>query len=147
MGTPPASLLDAIETRIGRGLREDAEALGLAEATARLLLALPPSSDVTMREVSRVVGRDPSTLTRFVFRARNEGLVEQSRGTEDRRERRLFLTAKGRETREGLLRRRLDRERAVKEAVLANTGLSPDEVDWFLRVLLQGIDAPPAATS
>lgn len=139
MDPPPDSLLDAIETRITAGLREDAEAVGIMEATARLLLALGSADGLPMQEVSRVVGRDPSTVTRFVIRARGKGLVEQRRGTEDRRQRRLYLTPEGRRVRGLLVARRLARARALKEGVLSKTGLSPEEVDWFLRVLLEGL--------
>ena len=136
----PDSLLDAIETRIVEGLRADAEAVRRAEATARVLLALGPGDGVPMREVARRIARDPSTVTRFVIRAVRERLVEQRPGVEDRRERRLHLTPLGQSVRADLLARRLARTEALKDAVLSRTGLSADEVEWFLRVLLGGLE-------
>jgi DNA-binding MarR family transcriptional regulator len=136
----PDSPLDAIETRIVEGLRGDAAAIGRAEATARVLLALGPGDGATMRDVARRIARDPSTVTRFVIRAVRERLVEQRPGTDDRRERRLHLTALGQSVRADLLARRLARTQALKEAVQAKTGLSADEVEWFLRVLHGGLE-------
>jgi MarR family transcriptional regulator, transcriptional regulator for hemolysin len=105
-----------------------------------VLLALGTEGGATMRDVARRIARDPSTVTRFVIRAARERLVEQRPGPDDRRERRLHLTALGQSVRADLLARRLARTQAMKDAVQAKTGLSADEVEWFLRVLHGGLE-------
>jgi DNA-binding MarR family transcriptional regulator len=131
----PESLVDAIETLLADGLREDAQALGRREATARVLLAVGRSEGLSMSEVSRRAARDPSTMTRFVLHAIEEGLVEQRPGTTDRRERLLFLTPSGRAARDALLAARERRADRVRTGTAGRTGLGPDEVDWFLGAL------------
>jgi DNA-binding MarR family transcriptional regulator len=134
----PDSLLDAIETRIGEALRADAEATGRGEAIARVLLALQPDG-LTMGETARRIARDPTTVTRFVEKGEAAGLVVRRPGLEDRRERLVFLTDAGREARSAILARRLARDARLKETVGAKTGLSAEEVEWFLTVLHDGL--------
>ena len=131
----PESLLDGIETQLADGLRLDAEALGRREATARILLALGRTEGIAMGELSRRTARDPSTVTRFVMRATEDGLVEQRPGTHDRRERLLFLTPSGRATRDAILSARAARSARILAGVAGRTGLGPDEVEWFVGAL------------
>lgn len=135
MAYRPESLVDGIETLLADGLRRDADALARREATARVLLALGRSEGIPMGELSRRTARDPSTVTRFVIRATEDGLVEQRTGTVDRRERLLFLTPSGRAARDALLAAREVRTARVRAGVAGRTGLGPDEVDWFLGAL------------
>lgn len=135
MSHAPDSLLDAIETFLADGLRRDAAATRRPESTARVLLALGPDEAVPMGEVARRIARDPSTVTRFVGKATQEGLLEQRPGVEDRRERLLALTAAGRTAREELLRRRRAAAAVVVRGVQARTALGAEEVDWFLGAL------------
>jgi len=111
------SLLDELEALLSDGLRRDAKALRRTEATARVLLALSPAEGIPMRELSRRIARDPSTVTRFAARALREGLVEQTRGDDDRRRRLLALTRDGRALREALLERRRAREATLEVSV------------------------------
>jgi DNA-binding MarR family transcriptional regulator len=143
----PDSLLDAVETHLADGLRRDAALSDRMEATARVLLAVGPQEGVRMRDLAERVARDPSTVTRFVLRATREGLVEQRKGTDDRRERLLHLTAAGRAAREDLLRRRHARTAGISRGVQARTGLGPDEVEWFLRALHAALVEPTTPTS
>ena len=138
----PDSLLDGIETVLADGMRVDAAALGLREATARVLLALGDSGGIPMRELAHRTARDPSTVTRFVLRAAAEGLVEQRPGVEDRRERLLHLTPAGLTARAALLARRSTRTAGIRLGVQARTGLGPDEVDWFLSQLYASLVDP-----
>ena len=131
------SLLDELEGLLSDGLRRDAKAIRRTEATARVLLALAPAEGIPMRELSRRIARDPSTVTRFAARAMREGLVEQTRGEDDRRRRLLGLTREGRVVREALLERRRAREASLKEGVASRTGLAPDAVDWFLAAVAE----------
>src|SRR5262245_41437376 len=135
MAHVPDSIADAIETLLADGLRRDAEHTKRPESTARVLLAVGPAEAVPMGEVARRVARDPSTVTRFVMRASDEGLVERRPSPEDRRERLLALTAAGRSARDELLRRRLAATSAIVRGVQARTGLGADEVAWFLSAL------------
>jgi DNA-binding MarR family transcriptional regulator len=149
MSYSPDSILDAIETFLADGLRRDATATRHPESTARVLLALGPDEAVPMGEVARRIARDPSTVTRFVLKATQEGLLEQQPGVEDRRERLLRLTAVGRTAREDLLRRRRAATALVVRGVQARTALGAEEVDWFLGALHAALVdpvAPPAAT-
>ena len=142
MAHVPDSLLDGIETVLADGMRADAAALGMREATARVLLALGDSGGIPMRELAQRAARDPSTVTRFVLRAAAEGLVEQRPGIEDRRERLLHLTPAGLTARAALLARRSTRTAGIRLGVQARTGLGPDEVDWFLSQLYASLVDP-----
>jgi len=143
----PASLLDGIETILADGMRVDAAALGMREATARVLLALGEAEGIPMRELAQRAARDPSTVTRFVLRAAADGLVEQRPGLEDRRERVLHLTPAGQAARSSLLARRTARTAGIRLGVQARTGLGPDEVDWFLSQLYASlVDRKPATS-
>lgn len=142
MAHVPDSLLDGIETVLADGMRADAAALGMREATARVLLALGDSGGIPMRELAQRAARDPSTVTRFVLRAAAEGLVEQRPGIEDRRERLLHLTPAGLAARAALLARRTTRTAGIRLGVQARTGLGPDEVDWFLSQLYASLVDP-----
>src|SRR5262245_37275994 len=126
-----ADLLHALEIHLARGLAADARAIGRAEATARVLLALEPEEGVPMGEIARRLARDPSTATRFVDRAVAEGLVQREPGA-DRRRRLAFLSATGRQGRERLLALRTARVAELFEAVRAKTGLDAEQVEWFL---------------
>ena len=137
------SLLDALETRLSAGFLRDAVAVGRMEATARVLLAMGPDEGVPMRDLSRRIARDPSTVTRFAERAAREGLVEQRPGTVDRRQRLLHLTPAGRTAREGLLALRRAREALLKDGIAAATGLGASEVEWFLAAVLEGLAVVP----
>jgi len=142
----PESLLDGIETILADGMREDAAALGMREATARVLLSLGETEGIPMRELALRAARDPSTVTRFVLRAAADGLVEQRAGIEDRRERVLHLTPAGQAARTSLLARRTARTAGIRLGVQARTGLGPDEVDWFLSQLYASLVDPKPAT-
>jgi DNA-binding MarR family transcriptional regulator len=146
MSYTPDSLLDAIETFLADGLRRDATATRRPESTARVMLALGPDEAVPMGEVARRIARDPSTVTRFVLKAMQEGLLEQKPGVADRRERLLALTAAGRTAREDLLRRRRAAAASVVRGVQARTALGADEVDWFLGALHASLAEPVAPT-
>lgn len=141
------SLLDSLEALLSDGLRRDARGLRRMEATARVLLALPADGGVPMRELSRRIAREPSTVTRFAARAAKEGLVEQTAGDDDRRCRLLALTPAGRAVRDALLERRRGREAALKEGVATRTGLAPDAVDWFLAAVADSLSVNGSPTA
>ncbi|MHC5012548.1 MAG: MarR family transcriptional regulator [Planctomycetota bacterium] len=127
--------LEELEILLATGLRTDARAIGLREATARVLLVLEPDLALPMGEVARRLGRDPSTATRFVDRATEEGLVGRHEGR-DRRRRLAHLTPRGRDVRARLQDRRDARAAALPTAVQERTGLGAGEVEWFLEAVV-----------
>jgi DNA-binding MarR family transcriptional regulator len=136
------NVLDALEARLGQGLREDARGSGRAESTARVLLALDPAAGTPMGRLAGRIARDASTVTRFVERATKDGLVERRSSASDRRRRLLFLTPAGRVARAALQRLRAERIAAVREEVRSRTGLGEQEVDWFLGALDAALAQP-----
>jgi MarR family transcriptional regulator for hemolysin len=136
-----ATILDALEARLARGLRWDARRVGRAESTARVLLALDPASGTAMGQLATRIDRDASTVTRFVHRATAEGLVERRSAASDRRTRLLFLTPAGRAARADLARLREARADAIREEVRSSTGLGEEEVEWFLGALDRALGA------
>lgn len=134
-----ARLLHELEIHLARGLHQDAEAAGLREATARVLLAIRDGEQVTMTEVAQRVGRDPSTATRFVDRAVQDDLMIRAPGVKDKRRRVVRLTDSGRETRARLVEVRTARAEALTNATLAETGLGLDQLEWFLKALLSAL--------
>lgn len=138
-----AVLLHQLEIRLARGLHSDAAAVGLREATARVLLALKEGESIAMSEVARRVGRDPSTATRFVDRAVADGLLQRTRGARDKRRRVISLTPEGLAARARLAEIRTRRAEALTSATLSETGLGRDQMEWFLEALLKGLGARP----
>jgi DNA-binding MarR family transcriptional regulator len=142
------AVLESLEARLARGLRDDAAAVGRAESTARVLLGLDPGAGTPMGRLAARIDRDASTVTRFVHRAMREGLVERRSAAADRRTRLLFLTPSGREARAALLRLRNRRAEVLREEVRTRTGLGEQEVAWFLDALdaslAEGARRPPA---
>lgn len=150
---PKSRLLDDLERLLARGLVEDATLAGVTEATARLLLAVEAGEEVPMGEVADRVGRERSTITRFVDRAVAAGLAERRAGL-DRRRRLLRLTPAGRKAQEGLWARRILRTRSILEAVRHRTGLDEGEVERLVEALVGAlvgalvsafVDAPSTA--
>lgn len=134
-----AAHLTALETHLAGGLRADAQAAGLLEATARVLLALGVDEAIPMRALAARIGRDATTATRFVNRAERDGLLARAAGTRDRRRRLASLTEAGREARARLVVVRERRAAALLERLLGATGLHEGQVEWFLAALLEGM--------
>ena len=112
-----------------RAFDERVRADGVTGPQARLLLILDRSPGENQGHYADLLDVEPITLCRMVDRLEDAGLVERRPDLNDRRARRLHLTAKSREklTR---LRERLD---AMVEEIL--TGLSVAERDEFVRLL------------
>ena len=112
-----------------RAFDERVRADGVTGPQARLLLILDRSPGENQGHYADLLDVEPITLCRMVDRLEDAGLVERRPDLNDRRARRLHLTAKSREklTR---LRERLD---AMVEEIL--TGLSVAERDEFARLL------------
>lgn len=131
-------LLDQLERNLTSGLRHDAKRAGVSEATARILLSLAADDALPMGRIASRIGRDPSTATRFVDRATEQGLVVRVPGL-DRRRRLLKLTPEGEALKDRLLRLRRARAERVGPAVQAETGLGEDQVEWFLDALVRAL--------
>jgi DNA-binding MarR family transcriptional regulator len=112
-----------------RAFDERVRADGVTGPQARLLLILDRSPGENQGHYADLLDVEPITLCRMVDRLEDAGLVERRPDLNDRRARRLHLTAKSREklTR---LRERLD---AMVEEIL--TGLSVAERGEFARLL------------
>ncbi len=134
-----SALLDRLETLLAGGFAADARRAGHAEAVARVLLAVAPGEGVPMAEVARRLGRDPSTATRFVDAAVRLGFVAREHGA-DRRRRLVFVTRSGEEARKRLVALRDARAESLPEIVRGRTGLGADEVEWFVKALVDALE-------
>jgi len=112
-----------------RAFDERVRADGVTGPQARLLIMIERNPGENRGHYAALLDVEPITLCRMVDRLEDAGLVERRPDLNDRRARRLHLTAKSREklTR---LRERLD---TMVEEIL--TGLSVAERDEFVRLL------------
>jgi len=102
---------------------------GVTGPQARLLLMLDRSPGENQGHYADLLDVEPITLCRMVDRLEDAGLVERRPDPDDRRARRLHLTAKSR----GKLARVRERLDAMVEEIL--TGLSIAEREEFVRLL------------
>lgn len=112
-----------------RAFDERVRADGVTGPQARLLLMLERNPGENQGHYADLLDVEPITLCRMVDRLEDAGLVERRPDPDDRRARRLHLTAKSRE-KLARLRERLD---AMVEEIL--TGLSLAEREEFARLL------------
>lgn len=112
-----------------RAFDERVRAEGVTGPQARLLLTLERTPGENQGYYAELLDVEPITLCRMVDRLEDAGLVERRPDPDDRRARRLHLTAKSREklTR---LRERLD---TMVDEMLS--GMSDAERDDFTRLL------------
>lgn len=80
------------------------ERLELTPNDARALHTLDRDEGIPMSGLSKVLGTDASAATWLVDRLEGKGLVERRMSAEDRRVKRVVLTARGRTVREQLMR-------------------------------------------
>jgi DNA-binding MarR family transcriptional regulator len=102
---------------------------GVTGPQARLLLMLDRNPGENQGHYAELLDVEPITLCRMVDRLEDAGLVERRPDLNDRRARRLHLTAKSRAKLTGL-RERLD---TMVDEILG--GLSVAERDEFMRLL------------
>ncbi len=129
-----------LESLLAGGLNEDAALEGLEGSEARLLLVLEPGTGISMQELARRLGRDPTTVTRAADRAERHGLIERRPGSRDRRQRMTLLSETGLRRRLALVERRERRARSLVDAVLGETGLGEGQIAWFLAALVAGLE-------
>ncbi len=81
------------------GLLKDAYFdIGVTLAERHLLIELSESASPTMKEIAEKLLIDKSSASRLIARAEKKGYLKATIGENDRRERRLELTKKGKET-------------------------------------------------
>jgi MarR family transcriptional regulator for hemolysin len=103
--------------------------IGVTGPQARLLLLLNRFPAENQNFYAEQLEVEPITLCRMVDRLEDAGLVERKPCPDDRRARRLHLTAKSRQTRQKL-QAKVD---ALVDGMLE--GLSPAEREDFMRML------------
>jgi DNA-binding MarR family transcriptional regulator len=103
---------------------------------ARALHELEVEQPISMRELARRLGADPSNVTGLIDRLEARGLVERRPDATDRRIKGLALTSAGAELRERLFARLYSAPRALGEL--------PQRDQRCLRDVLERIlSAPP----
>ena len=109
-------------------LTVDDPTLDLPVRQLKVCLALLRRSS-SMSEISREIGLSPSAVTQVSDRLVRRGLVERAFQEEDRRVRKLKLTAKG------LHLMRSHEEKQLRRIAAALASLSESELDQMLAVL------------
>src|SRR6187549_3767188 len=112
-----------------RAFDERVRADGVTGPQARLLLTLDRIPGENQGHYAELLDVEPITLCRMVDRLEDAGLVERRADPDDRRARRLHLTAKSREKLERL------RERLGLMVDEMLSGLSAPEREEFMRML------------
>jgi MarR family transcriptional regulator for hemolysin len=132
---------------VGRLLRtyadQKARRFGMTRAQWAVLLRLERREGFKQSDLAEALDIQPITLTRLVDRLCDNGLIERRADPNDRRAKRLYLTAAARP----LIDRIADRIEELSEIVLA--GIEPAEIDRMLSKLglarenlKQAIDKP-----
>jgi len=132
---------------VGRLLRtyadQKARRFGMTRAQWAVLLRLERREGLKQSDLAEALDIQPITLTRLVDRLCDNGLIERRADPNDRRAKRLYLTAAARP----LIDRIADRIEELSEIVLA--GIEPAEIDRMLSKLglarenlKQAIDKP-----
>jgi MarR family transcriptional regulator for hemolysin len=118
---------------VGRLLRtyadQKARAFGMTRAQWAVLLRLERREGLKQSDLAEALDLQPITLTRLVDRLCDNGLIERRADPNDRRAKRLYLTAAARP----LIDRIADRIEELSETVLA--GIEPAEIDRMLSKL------------
>lgn len=108
---------------------EECERFDLTPAQFGMLVVLDASSDIDQIGAAHLLGLDRTTTSDVVGRLESRGLIKRLVDPNDRRKRRLQLTARGRDIR----KRAIPPAARAEERMLA--GLSAKERRQFLRLL------------
>jgi MarR family transcriptional regulator for hemolysin len=118
---------------VGRLLRtyadQKARLFGMTRAQWAVLLRLERREGLKQSDLAEALDLQPITLTRLVDRLCDNGLIERRADPNDRRAKRLYLTAAARP----LIDRIADRIEELSQAVL--DGIEPAEIDRMLSKL------------
>ncbi|MCA7082553.1 MarR family transcriptional regulator [Cupriavidus cauae] len=117
-------LIGAVYRRWRRAVDQSFRELGLTDASRAPLVALYESPAPSMRqgELADLLALDKSSLVRVLSQLREMGLVEWEADEADRRAKSIRLTASGRAMARRMLRKSLEIEAQILEA------LSPEEL-------------------
>ena len=114
-----------------RSFDRRAAALGTTRAQWKVLFRLTRAPGLRQVELAELLDVEPITLCRIIDRLEESGLVERSQDPDDRRARRLHVTAQARPIVEKL------QELASELAGEAFAGVDPEDVETTRRVLAQ----------
>ncbi len=89
-------LINRAGERLATRFDRDIARTGIGVQEWRVLAALAAAGEQRLSGLASLTSIDLSTLSRLVGRMARDGLVARGRAAEDRRERRVALTAKGR---------------------------------------------------
>ncbi|HZB91253.1 MAG TPA: MarR family transcriptional regulator [Stellaceae bacterium] len=89
-------LINRAGVRLAVSFARDIAPTGVALQEWRVLAALAAAGELRLSDLADLTSIDLSTLSRLVARMARQGLVARVNGSEDRRERRVALTAQGR---------------------------------------------------
>jgi MarR family transcriptional regulator, organic hydroperoxide resistance regulator len=137
-------LINRAGVRLAVNFARDIADTGVALQEWRVLAVLAAAGEQRLSDLAGLTSIDLSTLSRLVTRMARQGLVTRLDGKADRRERRIALTASGRDRTRAIIptARRYER--------LALAGLSAAEEQTLKRLLrrvfanLEGLDRSPA---
>jgi len=104
------------------------------DVTARqfyLLRHIFRNDGCTQREISAKLCRDKTLITRMIGTLARKDILERRADSRDRRLKRIFLTAKGRDLRDELMSIYCQHERAIVE------NIAPEEIEQFLKIAKQ----------
>jgi len=114
-----------------RSFDRRAAALGTTRAQWKVLFRLTRAPGLRQVELAELLDVEPITLCRIIDRLEESGLVERSQDPDDRRARRLHVTAQARPIVEKL------QALASELAGEAFAGVDPEDVETTRRVLAQ----------
>lgn len=110
---------------------------GFGRAHHRVIFFVGRYPSMTVSQLLEILQITKQSLSRVLSQLIREGFVEQQQGVDDRRQRHLYLTEKGRKLEQELSAdQRLRFERAFQDA-------GPDAVDGFMDVLQRMISRHP----
>jgi DNA-binding MarR family transcriptional regulator len=106
-----------------------------------VLMKLRDGMATTAAEIARDMCHDSGALTRVIDQLAQRGLIERTRGQEDRRTIRLTLTEEGLRTVNGLVPTVVD---LLNMALVDFTNDEASTLTRLLKKLIDGVDAVPA---
>ncbi len=113
--------------------------LGFGRAHHRVLHFVNRNPDLRVADLLLVLRITKQSLARVLRQLVGEGYIEQTAGARDRRERRLQVTAKGRELSEQLLHLQT---RRIATALQAAGSEARSKAEAFLLAMVEGEDRP-----
>ena len=130
------ALMRHLVTDTGRDFFKEVERLDLTFSQIKSLSLLAGREPLTLKAISDEIGLSLPAISRGVDSLVKRGLVKRAEDPTDRRAKRVWLTAKGRRTFEGLLELRLVGVRNFVD------GLEPDERDALAEGLRPLMERP-----